>query len=114
MSSTTFASNTLQGFVAPPGSAGGKMERIRLASRRLGWSFSRTKDVWYADERVRLRPEELRDIEKLTGITYGREEVREIDALIARADAIMGNEGKGPARPFLAALRALVGLENRP
>lgn len=113
MSSTAFASTSLQELVAPLGSAGGKMERIRLAARRLGWQYNRTKDVWYADPRVRMRPEEIRDIEQLTGIRYGRDEIREIDTFIAKADAIMASSGKGGRRPFLTALCAFMGIEDR-
>jgi len=44
MSSVEFVSSTLRERVAPP-SLGSTKARIRHASRRLGWSASRTKDA---------------------------------------------------------------------
>lgn len=114
MSEVAWASDILQNVVAPPGSAGGKMERIREAAHRLRWSFSRTKDVWYADDRVAIKPREMRRIEEVSGVTYGRREIGEVDRLIARADAILADGSARLDRPFIAALRAFVGAADRP
>lgn len=113
MSSVEFASAMLREEVAPLGSAANVKARIGLAARRLGWSFSRTKDVWYGDERIRLSCDQMRDIEEATGVRYGRTEINQIDALVSRADALL--EGSDPDfhRPFVAALRALVRGEHR-
>lgn len=113
MSEITWASDVMHTVIAPPGSAAGKMERIRETSRRLKWSFSRTKDIWYADERVAIKPREMRRIEEVSGVTYGRHEVGEIDRLITRADAILANGSQGLGRPLIAALRAFVGASDR-
>ena len=114
MSELVWASQTLRNVVAPPGSAAGKLERIRLAATMLRWKFSRVKGVWYADERVSLKPREIRKIEEVSGVKYGRKEVDEIGRLISRADALL--EGADPDfhSPFVAALRALVSAVDRP
>lgn len=114
MSSVDFASTALKRHIAPKGSAENVKDRIRLAARRLGWSFSRTKDVWYADPRVSISAEELRVIEERAGITYGRAEVREIDELIARADALLVGPEADFYRPVVDAFRAMAGLIYRP
>ena len=112
-SELVWASQTLRDVIAPAGSADSKGERIRAAAMALRWKFSRAKDVWYADERVSLKPREIRKIEEVSGVIYGRKEVNEIDRLISRADALL--EGSDPDfhSPFVAALRALVSAVDR-
>lgn len=109
-----WASSTLQNCVAPPGAAAGKMERISLAARKLRWAFSRTKDVWYGDERVSLKPREIRKIEEVSGVKFGRNEVAEIDHIIARADALLEGADADFYRPHVAALRAFFRAVARP
>ncbi len=89
------------------------LAEIRNSGGSLRWSFSRTKDVWYADERVSIKPRELRRIEEVSGVTYGRQEIGEVDRLIARADAILAHGGARLDRPLIAALRAFVGAADR-
>ena len=113
MSSVDFAAVALKNHVAPKGSAENVKDRIRLAARRLGWSFTRTKDVWYADPRVSISAEELRVIEEKAGITYGRTEVREIDDLIAKADSLLAGPQADFYRPMVDAFRAMAGLIYR-
>jgi hypothetical protein len=113
MSEIAFASTQLKS-IAPPALSSHIGERIRAAAIRLGWSHSRTKDIWYADERVSIKPRELRQIEEVTGVRYGREELAEIDALISRADALLVGNIPDRGSPVLAALRALVGAFDRP
>lgn len=113
MSVESFASNTLRDYVAPRGSGVSVKDRIRLAARYLGWSFTRTKDVWYADPRVSISGTELRDIEKISGITYGRAEARSVEQLIAKADALLMGADEDFHRPFVAALRAFFGAVDR-
>jgi len=113
MSELAFASTQLQTNIAPPALSSHIGERIRAAARRLGWSHSRTKDIWYEDERVSLKPRELRQIEEITGVRYGREELAEIDALITRADTLLASRGEDFNSPVVAALRALLGAVDR-
>jgi hypothetical protein len=113
MSSVEFASTALKRHIAPKGSAESVKERIRLAARRLGWSFSRTKDVWYADPRVSIDADELRVIEERAGITYGRAESREIDELIRKADLLLAGPEADFFRPLVDAFRQMVGAHHR-
>jgi hypothetical protein len=110
----TFASNTLKDYVAPKGSGVNVSDRIRLAARYLGWSYTRTKDVWYADPRVSISGTELRDIENVSGITYGRAEARSVEQLIAKADALLMGADANSHSPFVAALCALISALDRP
>jgi len=113
MSTLVFAQDVLKNDIAPLGSAQNVKDRIRLAARRLGWSFTRTKDVWYADPRVSIDGEELRAIEQVSGVSYGRSEARSVDDLIARAEALLEGKDADFHRPFVAALRAFVGAIYR-
>ncbi len=113
MSSVDFASTALQRYVAPRASGRNIKDRIRIASRKLGWSFSRTKDVWYADPRVSISVDEMREIEETAGVKYGRAEVRTIDDLIAKADALLDGQDADFHRPFVDAFRAFVGALDR-
>lgn len=114
MSELAWSSERLHCDVAPVGIAQYVKERIRHASRELGWSYSRTRDVWYADERVSIKPRELRDIEGYTGVRYGRQELSEVDALLSKADALLAvGQDEDFAGPFVAAVRALVSIAYR-
>lgn len=108
MSELTFASGVMRRYIAPPGAAPSKGERILAAALVLRWKPSRTRDVWYADSRVSLKPKELRRIEQVSGITYGREELASVDALIARADALLVDRGADRGGAVVSAFRALV------
>lgn len=113
MSELVFASTMMQTRIAPPGSAGSKGERLRNAAMALRWKFSRARDVWYADERVSLKPRELRKIEELTGVKYGQREVKETDRLIERADALLEGQPAHFRGAFIAAMRAFAGSLDR-
>lgn len=106
MSSAEFVQSALQASIAPP-QLGSVKARIRHASRPLGWSASRTKDAWYADPRIALRADEIRDVEQKTGLRYGREEIKTVDELIARADALLVGENADFYRSIFAALRSV-------
>lgn len=112
MSSVEFTQYALRNHIAPP-SIGSIKARIRHASRKLGWSDSRTRECWYARERVRISADEITTIEEKTGLRYGREELRSIEELIGRADAILAHTDEDFHRPFLAALRAVARLADR-
>lgn len=110
LSEATWAAERLQKDVAPFGSVGG---RIRAAARALRWKHSRTRTIWYADPRASIKPNELRRITEVTGIEYGREEVRSVDQLIANAASLLERPDADFYRPFVAALRAMVGAFDR-
>jgi hypothetical protein len=105
MSELVWASQMMRERIAPPGTGASKGERLRAAARLLRWKFSRAKDVWYADDRVSLKPQELRKIEEITGVKYGRKEVDKLDQLISRADALLESPNEDFYRPFIDAFR---------
>lgn len=111
MSELVWAQRTLKKHVAPAGSV---KDRIRVAANRLGWGFNRTRDVWYADPRVAIRPRELRRIEEVTGLGYARKELSSVEAMLERADALLEGPDADFHRPFIAALRAFAGALDRP
>jgi hypothetical protein len=114
MSELAWAAERLQVDIAPVGSAQYVETRIRLAATALKWSFSRARTVWYADERASIKPKELRRIEEVTGIEYGRQELRSVEQLIANADALTMGTDPDFASAFATALRAFAGAFHRP
>lgn len=106
MSELTWAQYALKDHVAPLGSAQSVEARIRLAARRLKWKYSRAATVWYADERASIKPRELRQIEEVTGLEYGRQELRAVEALIGNADALLMGSDPDFYSAFVAGLRA--------
>ena len=113
MSSVDFASTALQRYVAPKTEGHNVKDRIRLAARRLNWSFSRTKDVWYADPRVSIDADELRAIEEAAGVKYGRAQVRTIEELIAKADALLEGPDSDFYRPLVDGFRSFIRALDR-
>lgn len=112
MSSVEFAQYALRNHVAPP-TIGSVKARLRYATRRLGWSPNRVKDAWYADPRISLGADEIKQIEEHTGLRYGREELATVDALIARADQLLDGPDADLYRPLIAAFRAMARLADR-
>jgi len=109
MLSVEFAQYALRAHVAPA-SLGSVKTRLRHAARRLKWTANRTKDTWYADPRISISADEIRQIEELTGLRYGREELRSVEQLISQADALLMGTDEDFHRPFLTALRAVARL----
>lgn len=113
-SELVWSSQMMKEVIAPPGSAGSKGERVREAARLLHWKYSRAFAVWYEDERVSLKPRELRQIEEIAGVRYGQEELAINDDLIERATAILEQRpSQSLRRSFLSALRAFVRAADR-
>lgn len=112
-----FAQTALQYHIAPP--ALGPIIKVRLphachVMRKRGWTKNRVRDLWYADRRASApRWKEIRDLEELTGLRCGREELREIDNLIANADRLLMGSDPDFHRPFITALRAFFGASPR-
>lgn len=113
MSEIAWASDTLRKHVAPPNSAQEVKARIRSAARALGWDYGRARSIWYNDERVAVRPRELRQLEEYTGLRYGRQELTELDHLIGRADTLLMGHDPDFYRAFADGLRALASLVDR-
>lgn len=108
MSSVEFVQGALRTRVAPPGTGVNVSARIRHAARQLGWSYTRTKDAWYADPRISIKADEVRKIEETTGVRYGREELQSVESLIANADALLGSSSEDIAGPYALAFRAVI------
>lgn len=112
-SELVFSQRVMRSVIAPPGTAGSKGERLRHAQQRLRWTYSRARDVWYGDPRVSLKAYELRRIEEVSGVKYGRQEVRTNDELIAAADALLQGFDPSFYGAFSAALRAVASVLDR-
>jgi len=112
MSTVEFCQIALRERIAPP-SIGSVKERITYAARKMGWTHTRTRDVWYADPRVSIKAEQLIKIERLSGLEYARQEVRKNDDAIARAEALLGSQDPHLLGEIVAALLQMVGIQNR-
>lgn len=117
MSTTAeFAQFSLRNHIAPRAMGSVKL-RLRHAAAvltRRNWTPNRVRDLWYRDERASApRWNEIKDLEELTGLRCGREELREVDNLIQRADGLLHGADADFYRPFIAALRALMGAPDR-
>jgi len=113
MSEVAWAQDALRSHIAPPGSAQNVETRIRLAARRLGWKFSRAATLWYGDERASIKPHELRRIGEVTGLEYGRRELRSVEDIISNADALLMGSDEDFHGAFVAALRAVARAAHR-
>lgn len=111
MSTVDFCQKALREEIAPP-SIGSVQTRIRQASRALGWSYTRTKDAWYADPRISIKPGELFRVEAVSGLSYARQEMRKNDRAIERADALLGGEDTRLLRTLVTAVREALGLRD--
>jgi hypothetical protein len=80
----------------------------------LQWSFTRTKDAWYAHPRISIDGEELTRVEQVSGLEYAKRELRSLDDLIAKADALLDGPNADFHRPFVDAFRAFISALNRP
>ncbi|QND42981.1 hypothetical protein HB770_20990 [Rhizobium leguminosarum bv. viciae] len=112
MSTVEFCQNALRAEIAPP-SIGTVKARIRSAARDLGWTYTRTKDAWYGEPRMSIKPHELFRVEAVSGLSYAREEMRTNDAAIERATALLGGEDAHLIRTVVTAVFAALGLSHR-
>lgn len=114
MSELGFASRMMKEVIAPPGSAASKKERLVLAARKLRWKYNRARAVWYGDERVQLKLVELREIEEVAGINYGKQELNRLSDIIAEADALLDGQDPHICRAFIRAMGVFIGALRRP
>ena len=95
MSAICEASSLLK-EVSGPWSVGDSVKgSINRAARRLGWSFSRTKDLWYQAPGARVSGDELLKLYELQRkFSVQRDEVTQrIEQLEARVLALQGEIG---------------------
>lgn len=107
-----FCQHAMRDHIAPP-QLGSVKARIRHAAYKLGWTHTRTKDAWYADPRISISGEELTRVETISGLEYARKELRSVEELISRADALLDGPDADFHRPFVAAFRAFIGALDR-
>lgn len=112
MSAADFAQTALRDYLAPP-SVGSVKARINYAARKLNWSVSRTRDVWYRDPRISLSADEIRQIEERTGLHYAQIALEEVDTLIDRADTLLFGTDPDFHSAFAIGLRAFLGALAR-
>ena len=112
MSTVEFCQSALRERIAPP-SVGSVKQRIVYAARKTGWSYTRVRDLWYADPRISIKAEQLFHIEALSGLEYARQELRKNDAAIERATALLGGEDTHLLRTLVAAVFSAIGLRDR-
>lgn len=127
MSSVEFVQDAFRECIAPP-DIGTKKERLRHAitrmmrrneeNRRAGrsyrWTVNRVTDCFNGDRRISINADELRDVEDITGLRYAATELREIDDIIAAADALLDGPEADFYRPFVDAVRAMARVFNSP
>lgn len=118
MSSVAEASELVR-RIASPAQVGDTIKRqIDRAARRIPfWSYSRTKDAWYADARMRIDADE---IQRLRDLALGsaearaaRDEYRELQDRIARLEAALRISDPEFHGAQADALRIVSGAENR-
>lgn len=89
--------------VAEPCPAGDSVKAaISRARRRLGWSYSRTRAVWYADLRIRLAAYELDELRAKALARRPEQERDRYDMLIdriARLESALAPQSGKPAGP---------------
>jgi len=105
MSELAWSSHILRNHIAPVAEGKNIGSRIRDCAIALRWKISRVNSVWYEDERTSIKPKELREIEHLSGLKYGQEEVSELDALITRADTLLNGTDADFHSAFFDAVR---------
>ncbi len=107
--SVSSAAKLIKSRIAPVGICQSVAERIRHASRKLGWSYSRTRDVWYENARA-IRYEEMKRAEEVAGLlATAKEELKDVDALLANADTLLDRKNPVVRRAIRAGLRAFLG-----
>lgn len=112
MSELVWVQQRLRQDIAPSGSV---KARIREAATKLQWKYSRAKGAWYGDQRISIKPRELRRVEQITGKQYApTRELRDVDQLIRNAEALMDGADPDFNRAFVTAIRALAGIADRP
>lgn len=113
MSIAVFCQEAMRREISPP-AIGSVQQRIAYCARQLGWTYTRTKDAWYADPRISIKPEELFRVEAVSGLIYQtKQEMRKNDDAIERATALLGGEDADLVSAIVAAVRSALGLRNR-
>jgi hypothetical protein len=109
MSTTEFTQTALREYIAPQMFDGELAKsRIDRAARKLGWSNSRTLSAWNGCPKMRVWGDELAQIEQITGLSYAKQEHKEITQLIANADRLLDSTDPDFHSAFTNAFREFV------
>lgn len=92
-------------------------EWITATARKLGWTYTRTKDVWYADarridghEKEQLKAiKAKRDADTASEKRIARNEYAELCDRISRLETALAIADEDHGRPLIDALRAIMG-----
>lgn len=113
MSGVELASEIIQKRIAPVGLCQSVAERIRHAARKLGWTYSRTKEIWYRNART-VHYHEMKRAEEVAGLASAKQELNEVEALITNADVLLDRRNPLVRRAIRAGLRAFLQSLGRP
>jgi hypothetical protein len=101
---------------APPAEHQNVKSRIATATRRLGWEANRVRDIWYSDQRIRVRASELEQLrakERKNEEKAARHEFAELRDRIARLEALLVSTDPDMHSAHIDALHPMARLENR-
>ena len=110
MSDVSQASSLVREVI--PASGGATiLERINRTSRKLGWPFSRTRDVWYEQARRidATEMDQLRAATEARRIAEASNEYKDLRARIARIEAALMAQDEAFHRPTIDALEQSLG-----
>lgn len=113
VSALTYEASRLIRDLVPHRDGDNVKSRIAKAARRLEWSFSRAKDVWFADGRISVRAVEMDRLRALKAEAEAKArkyadqmEATRLENLAARIERSNPGAGRELARPFRIAARA--------
>jgi hypothetical protein len=105
MSGVELASEIIQKRIAPVGLRQSVADRIRHAARKLGWSYSRTKEIWYRNART-IQFHEMQKAKEVAGVPLEKhEELEDVDDLVERAETLLRSNNPRVRRALFAAMR---------
>ena len=113
MNALAEANSLVHGAAGPGGSS---KERVLRAARALsGLSFSRVRDLFYADPRCRVRADELDYLRRVSAARQKEAAKNEYAELVARIERVEALLRADPDfyRPQTDALRQMAGLSRR-
>lgn len=89
MSTTDYAQFAFQTLIAPDRGGRSVKSRMRIVQNRFpDWKSSRIKCTWYADPDMSLKPDEVIQIEKVSGLGY-KQFLQQENEEISKADNVL-------------------------
>lgn len=87
--------------------------QVRRVARKLRWTPTRARAVWYGEAR-RIDAGELIELETAAGLRKARHAYQENARLLARLEALLAEEAPSGGRGVAAVLREVAGQVDRP